>query len=279
MKLNYLLIFLPLFLFCCKEEIKNTKNPPETIPMSILNDDHKDKLLLYMILNKWDLTKDIDGLDRLYVSPKLKYSELKKNLGFTDADLNFRDENYSAYLKTELFECHIEFETPYLRSLGEDPNVVMTVHKIMEFKNKRKYKFPSIMLEEDITGVARSGKYDRSAISTILLINDWDGLKCKLGGMYGFASPKMKYIELKQAINFHDTDVKWFKEKGIGVVGNPKLMGLIFFEKGNLPKDSTIVTCRVYNKKELKEATRLKSIDKDPLSINLIPFIIENFPK
>lgn len=273
-QLRYFIICLLIFFTSCKEKDEIQFENDDILNCSILNDAQSDFIVLKMIKSGWDLQKDEPYLGNIYISPSLKLSEIESFLNFNFSDEYINDDNISAKFQTNLFDCSLKFDKAFNRIDNPNPVTVIRVQKVLAFKNKRKYKYPSIMLEEDTQSIDGQGKYDRIGISTFLLVRNWEGNDCKYGQMYGFTSPRITYGNLKELIHFKNEDVKWVEDVGVGIVGNSILSALILFNPKEIPDNETVLKCRVYKKKELKWCLERNSIIKDPETLKLAPYIL-----
>ncbi len=74
-------------------------------------------------------------------------------------------------------------------------------------ENKRKYKFPSIMVKHDMHHCNKDGDYNCTPLLGNLVVNSWDIIHDKYGRQCKYSSPAITYAELKEYLHFNDDEV------------------------------------------------------------------------
>lgn len=81
---------------------------------------------------------------------------------------------------------------------------------------KRKYKFPSMMVKEDMYHRDYISADRKTSLLTNLVVNMWEVSGDKYGRNYIYASPMLSYAELQEYLHFSDSDVAYVKDSKPG---------------------------------------------------------------
>lgn len=81
---------------------------------------------------------------------------------------------------------------------------------------KRNYKFPSMMVKEDMYHRDYISADRKTSLLTNLVVNRWEVIKDKYGRHCQYASPIITYAELKEYLHFNDSDVAYVKDSKPG---------------------------------------------------------------
>ncbi len=77
---------------------------------------------------------------------------------------------------------------------------------------KRKYKFPSMMIKDDMYHCEMNGDYNCTPLLGNLVVNRWTIVRDRYGRQCKYSSPEITYYELKEYLHFNDNDVVHIKD-------------------------------------------------------------------
>jgi len=77
---------------------------------------------------------------------------------------------------------------------------------------KRKYKFPSIMVKEDMYHEDYITPDRKTTLKVNLIVNGWNSSGDQYGRTFIYASPEITYSELQDYLHFNDSDVTYSKD-------------------------------------------------------------------
>lgn len=75
----------------------------------------------------------------------------------------------------------------------------------------RKYKFPSIMVKEDMSHEDFITPDRKTTLRANLIVNGWKSSRDPYGRILSYASPELTYEELKEYLHFNDRDVNYLE--------------------------------------------------------------------
>lgn len=76
---------------------------------------------------------------------------------------------------------------------------------------KRRYKFPSMMVKEDMYYCEKENDYNCTPLLRSLVVNKWKVSGDKYGRNFIYTSPEISYLELQEYLHFNDSDVTYIK--------------------------------------------------------------------
>ena len=98
---------------------------------------------------------------------------------------------------------------------NRDENPENMISNSEKSAKKRKYKFPSMMVKNDMRHCEKEGDYSCTPLLSNLLVSGWEVSGDKYGRNFISTSPEITYRELVEYLHFNDSDVTY--------VSNPKL--------------------------------------------------------